>query len=150
MRISDWSSDVCSSDLVLVDRGFGRVRLHRCELAREVGEEDVGQGAHAAFLHVATAARHVTSQPMAASIMRSCASGRRSPMAWRLTLRYGSNPLSVFASPCCRIRRSVALPCLRENRSEEHTSELQSLMRISYAVFCLKKKNKTTQHCHTS
>src|SRR3546814_6189096 len=30
------------------------------------------------------------------------------------------------------------------NRSEEHTSELQSLMRISYAVFCLKKKNKTT------
>src|SRR3546814_4282522 len=31
-------------------------------------------------------------------------------------------------------------------RSEEHTSELQSLMRISYAVFCLKKKNKTTQY----
>src|SRR3546814_9877366 len=33
----------------------------------------------------------------------------------------------------------------RRARSEEHTSELQSLMRISYAVFCLKKKNKTTQ-----
>src|SRR3546814_4776553 len=32
----------------------------------------------------------------------------------------------------------------RSSRSEEHTSELQSLMRISYAVFCLKKKNKTT------
>src|SRR3546814_7874551 len=32
------------------------------------------------------------------------------------------------------------------NRSEEHTSELQSLMRISYAVFCLKKKKKTTRH----
>src|SRR3546814_2801699 len=32
----------------------------------------------------------------------------------------------------------------RANRSEEHTSELQSLMRISYAVFCLKKKNETT------
>src|SRR3546814_1458836 len=31
-------------------------------------------------------------------------------------------------------------------RSEEHTSELQSLMRISYAVFCLKKKNKTNYH----
>src|SRR3546814_5016958 len=31
------------------------------------------------------------------------------------------------------------------DRSEEHTSELQSLMRISYAVFCLKKKNKSTQ-----
>src|SRR3546814_2065254 len=33
-----------------------------------------------------------------------------------------------------------------ESRSEEHTSELQSLMRISYAVFCLKKKNKKTQY----
>src|SRR3546814_2945585 len=33
---------------------------------------------------------------------------------------------------------------LRRHRSEEHTSELQSLMRISYAVFCLKKKKKTT------
>src|SRR3546814_2214389 len=42
--------------------------------------------------------------------------------------------------------------CLAEMRSEEHTSELQSLMRISYAVFCLKKKNKHTtiniQICH--
>src|SRR3546814_6072439 len=43
-------------------------------------------------------------------------------------------------------RRSDALTLYRE-RSEEHTSELQSLMRISYAVFCLKKKtNKTTDH----
>src|SRR3546814_10328641 len=35
-----------------------------------------------------------------------------------------------------------------EHRSEEHTSELQSLMRISYAVFCLKKKNSKTIHNH--
>src|SRR3546814_6112200 len=35
-----------------------------------------------------------------------------------------------------------------EIRSEEHTSELQSLMRISYAVFCLKKKKKTTKPAH--
>src|SRR3546814_7621529 len=40
------------------------------------------------------------------------------------------------AYPCRRAR-------LRAGRSEEHTSELQSLMRISYAVFCLKKKNNT-------
>src|SRR3546814_9425338 len=42
--------------------------------------------------------------------------------------------------------------CLGPDRSEEHTSELQSLMRISYAVFCLKKKNKqnnTTQYSET-
>src|SRR3546814_5278504 len=38
----------------------------------------------------------------------------------------------------------------RCGRSEEHTSELQSLMRISYAVFCLKKKNKQTTHSYTT
>src|SRR3546814_1757228 len=48
-------------------------------------------------------------------------------------------------------RHMLVHPCLADNgrpvdgiRSEEHTSELQSLMRISYAVFCLKKKNKIT------
>src|SRR3546814_9162793 len=43
------------------------------------------------------------------------------------------------------LRATVAAEADRRQRSEEHTSELQSLMRISYAVFCLKKKN-TTQH----
>src|SRR3546814_6630955 len=42
-------------------------------------------------------------------------------------------------------RAIAALKCIMPDRSEEHTSELQSLMRISYAVFCLKKK-KTRQH----
>src|SRR3546814_1807504 len=41
--------------------------------------------------------------------------------------------------------RSMTKVALYARRSEEHTSELQSLMRISYAVFCLKKKNNTTQ-----
>src|SRR3546814_2016047 len=46
-------------------------------------------------------------------------------------------------------KRGLAGPALLRchcERSEEHTSELQSLMRISYAVFCLKKKNKTSTH----
>src|SRR3546814_6383363 len=44
-----------------------------------------------------------------------------------------------------------SLSCRSRGRSEEHTSELQSLMRISYAVFCLKKKNirQTTTTCFT-
>src|SRR3546814_7436277 len=42
----------------------------------------------------------------------------------------------------CQIPKKFAT---RSNRSEEHTSELQSLMRISYAVFCLKKKKKYTK-----
>src|SRR3546814_4010430 len=59
----------------------------------------------------------------------------------------------VFRSSIRRSRRpcgciSSVLPADTE-RSEEHTSELQSLMRISYAVFCLKKKKKNTQHYYT-
>src|SRR3546814_1766348 len=45
---------------------------------------------------------------------------------------------------CLRSRSASHWTPQRSLRSEEHTSELQSLMRISYAVFCLKKKNKTT------
>src|SRR3546814_4502594 len=48
--------------------------------------------------------------------------------------------------PC----RARAVRAVRSLRSEEHTSELQSLMRISYAVFCLKKKKCTTKHTFTS
>src|SRR3546814_2873867 len=43
-----------------------------------------------------------------------------------------------------------AIVVVKVVRSEEHTSELQSLMRISYAVFCLKKKNKNNKHIHTT
>src|SRR3546814_4383818 len=48
-----------------------------------------------------------------------------------------------------RLAAGVRAELLRAARSEEHTSELQSLMRISYAVFCLKKK-KTNNNKHTS
>src|SRR3546814_5910688 len=54
----------------------------------------------------------------------------------------------VRAVPRLRYRQAVADPrdrSPRARRSEEHTSELQSLMRISYAVFCLKKKKQPTQ-----
>src|SRR3546814_4929379 len=47
----------------------------------------------------------------------------------------GIDPIELFRIPLCRRFAQV--------RSEEHTSELQSLMRISYAVFCLKKKKKS-------
>src|SRR3546814_5305246 len=67
---------------------------------------------------------------------------------------------TLFRSHCgtfprsCEIRGPSSAPCRRWSsssahvRSEEHTSELQSLMRISYAVFCLKKKKKLTIMCH--
>src|SRR3546814_7102988 len=54
-----------------------------------------------------------------------------------------ANALSSFMAEKSASRTPGRTPAMR---SEEHTSELQSLMRISYAVFCLKKKNKKTQH----
>src|SRR3546814_2314593 len=51
--------------------------------------------------------------------------------------------LRLFVAVC--ELRSIARAGEQSNRSEEHTSELQSLMRISYAVFCLKKKTQKTQ-----
>src|SRR3546814_5577586 len=75
--------------------------------------------------------------------------------AWsrRAQYNHGSNHVqgrsaaSRLAFPCCRTARSDRRDgggggAAQEARSEEHTSELQSLMRISYAVFCLKKKKR--------
>src|SRR3546814_8909608 len=82
-----------------------------------------------------------------------------------ITFSIAITPLSVRTSVPAAIQFSTSFPeyvsCLchllfapvpqkvrliRPNRSEEHTSELQSLMRISYAVFCLKKKNNKNHH----
>src|SRR3546814_3769572 len=89
MRISDWSSDLCSSDL--------------CRRDAQLSRPAVGLAQRAA--------------------------GARAARAQAL--------LALDVHRPFRDQGDVA-----GDRSEEHTSELQSLMRISYAVFCLKKKNK--------
>src|SRR3546814_9234586 len=103
MRISDWSSDVCSSDLHLPahqrqrlqsDRGPSDHHWRRC----------VGAGAGAG------------------------------PVGCGRQAGGDADPARTRGWPA---------PELVSHRSEEHTSELQSLMRISYAVFCLKKKTIT-------
>src|SRR3546814_4128193 len=63
----------------------------------------------------------------------------------RLQGLFGSATPQNVATQACRVTRSS-----NYSRSEEHTSELQSLMRISYAVFCLKKKNKNTSYIRTT
>src|SRR3546814_8816710 len=91
----------------------------------------------------------------APTLFRSRPRTASAPMAtprarWRRSRPGGSS------TTCCYCRRSRARPDTPTARSEEHTSELQSLMRISYAVFCLKKQNKhshcikilQTQHTH--
>src|SRR3546814_3603833 len=55
-----------------------------------------------------------------------------------------------FPDDFSEVRWHVYVDNGRQVRSEEHTSELQSLMRISYAVFCLKKKNTNKQRAHTT
>src|SRR3546814_5052031 len=112
MRISDWSSDVCSSDLL--DRRI----LRNFDFAAQPGAVFIGQANQ--------------QQAVLARIAREdVAETRRDDAA---DPEVGERPHRMFA------RRAAA-----EIRSEEHTSELQSLMRISYAVFCLKKKNQRTK-----
>src|SRR3546814_4419251 len=66
----------------------------------------------------------------------------------QLAERHGVSVVEVEEA-MIRSLRVIAQSVDRKNRSEEHTSELQSLMRISYAVFCLKKKKKTN-HTHNN
>src|SRR3546814_6718457 len=104
MRISDWSSDVCSSDLLRRETGL-------CRLCEPVDPE-CGR---------ALADRRLRRDDVEA-VKRAAEQFERDRYARRLQV------LDIA-------KRLIA------ERSEEHTSELQSLMRISYAVFCLKKKN---------
>src|SRR3546814_3550797 len=114
MRISGWSSDVCSSDL-------------------RPGQAGAGADEPVAGLHAAVA----VDRPAHAG-----PGGRSGGDA-----RQGRPPLQepgVGRERAVRLREAVlsadrALDAVDRERSEEHTSELQSLMRISYAVFCLKK-----------
>src|SRR3546814_10717517 len=118
MRISDWSSDVCSSDLLV-----GLVQ-HRDELADLGGE--VGQDGGADRLDLAAVG-------LAAQAKLQIGEGLREA-ACRIgdALRILVVDLAHEGLQPQQQRHDI--------RSEEHTSELQSLMRISYAVFCLTKK----------
>src|SRR3546814_9916744 len=83
---------------------------------------------------------------------------RRPVVAWSTAFRFSRNDHHVEhalkVSAASRLIRLAAREQRRAHRrsrrSEEHTSELQSLMRISYAVFCLKKKKPHTYDQHTS
>src|SRR3546814_7368554 len=137
MRISCCSSDVCSSDLLGFGKGgfFDRGPHHRLGAAIElVAFGEFHQLAHDGRFGVEIH-RQIRVVPIAAD-------------AEALQL------LALGIHPLLGIGPAFGTKFLDRNlvlRSEEHTSELQSLMRISYAVFCLKKKtrpNKTSRH-HT-
>src|SRR3546814_5100544 len=106
MRISDWSSDVCSSDLTSIE---------------EIGSQ-VSQSTRIVRQAVDEAQRTDT-------IIRTLAEAAHKICE-----------IVDFINNIAGQTNLLALNATIEARSEEHTSELQSLMRISYAVFCLKKK----------
>src|SRR3546814_4484901 len=78
------------------------------------------------------------------TLFRSPRHARRPRKVLRAVLP--DRPVGGRAHLCLLAIQSAALRPSRQKRSEEHTSELQSLMRISYAVFCLKKKNLHLTH----
>src|SRR3546814_7404381 len=114
MRISDWISDVCSSDLNRHDIG------PRTE-----------QRGLSARTHRSGPAAYRPSRRHAARMARGW---RRSYAERRRSTGWHRDPV-LWTAFWTRRRRAPL-------RSEEHTSELQSLMRISYAVFCLQKKKQ--------
>src|SRR3546814_6553617 len=120
MRISDWSSDVGSADL---NRQDARAALRK-PFAHLERVEVVAEPLHIAQ---ATALRQHDAERRA----------RDSRHQVRERVRR-IEPVDPDEDGAARGARRL------QPRSEEHTSELQSLMRISYAVFCLKKKTKTT------
>src|SRR3546814_1404598 len=123
MRISDWSSDVCSSDLEQENGARERIELEDIAHLR-------GQSIKA-LAHVARRQRQI-------DLRR-----RRQRQAQR-----SSSPITSSANLNASLSTSPSIDTvkpplrrisIRPGRSEEPTSELQSLMRMSYAVFCLKK-----------
>src|SRR3546814_8822230 len=145
MRISDWSSDVCSSDLigVIYTRRFIPRDEHR--RADIEGREPSGGIPFLKWFTVFSVEQcdglpaHICEPPP------PIPEGLILPQAEALIAATGADfrigGPSAFYSPT---RDYVQVP--RPDRSEEHTSELQSLMRISYAVLCLKKKNRKTKN----
>src|SRR3546814_6362577 len=114
MRISDWSSDVCSSDL---DSIFGPTTIADEQIAFSNQIRDISN-------KIRTATQNGASDV----------------------------EIGVLNQQLMKARDSfnAAVQAKVTRRSEEHTSELQSLMRISYAVFCLKKTKSTNKKIDTN
>src|SRR3546814_4612584 len=153
MRISDWSSDVCSSDLrrpIIVSRiawGSTNIRTDRRSIARcsprrgssRCGLRDAAGGSSsAAGSGSGSTTAFGGDSPDASRGLRAPEGGEAAHLARRLILAdHRFERLQRRDQRRCAVRLAEACD---GDRSEEHTSELQSLVRISYAVFCLKKK----------
>src|SRR3546814_4804184 len=120
MRISDWSSDVCSSDLPAAQHRQHPVAV-RTEILRQGGSHAVE--------------REIEQEDIDAPAVEAGAEAFFPFHCRRVAIR---DPMAGDLGQIGGVLTHEILEIGR--RSEEHTSELQSLMRISYAVFCSKKK----------
>src|SRR3546814_10850501 len=120
MRISDWSSDVCSSDLLVRMKG--------------IVWDEASQGTKFEYIDIPADLVDQANE-WHEKLVESAAEANE-----ELMNKYLETGELTEAEINLGLRtRTIAGEI---QRSEEHTSELQSLMRISYAVFCLKKKNE--------
>src|SRR3546814_1433541 len=125
MRISDWSSDVCSSDLVDDPEDFKDRHI------TVVGSGDAG-------IENALGVAEEALENRVTILNRSKDFARAKAKNVSDMMEAGENGLMS-------IRTETQPKKVEPGRSEEHTSELQSLMRKSYAVFCWKKKKNKTR-----
>src|SRR3546814_1411627 len=121
MRISDWSSDVCSSDLL----GLGKDA--QLPLKKQTEKDEKGKKVPTGKLVFRTKSQYA---PVIADV-----TGKPIPEKQLKSLKIGAGSEVLIQGYFSDYVMTV--------RSEAHTFELQSLMRISYAVFCLTKKKMT-------
>src|SRR3546814_3066556 len=138
MRISDWSSDVCSSDLDVgnLAAGGGRWRFGARHILGELGVDDLGARPPFRRLELEGAGAGVVLDLLEGVGLGDALGHDEGDVGGDLADRFQHQAVGH-----AQLHLEAALVDGGEGlRSEEHTSELQSLMRISYAVFCLKKK----------
>src|SRR3546814_6622922 len=130
MRISDWSSDVCSSDLSIMPE---QERPRQRKLITQVQPEG-----HCGPTVNLTRRTFMHRSLMTAGVASAATCGWF-PLINTIDVAHGAEAPFKFAW----VSDTHLYP---KTRSEEHTSELQSLMRNSYAVFCLKKTKQNKKH----
>src|SRR3546814_7669261 len=148
MRISDWSSDVCSSDLLpsaRTGRGFlGQfVEQRLVQKARSVHQLHSFDGENTVGVAPVTLVVHAIAEDVAVNARQANEIGFQvwTSLAVVVLVDQHGGVYGAGTGMFAEVDDGAQGVTFVEDRSEEHTSELQSLMSISYAVFCLKKKN---------
>src|SRR3546814_1814952 len=129
MRISDWSSDVCSSDLTPVSTSGGG----GSSATRGPAIVTRYEGANAIIV-----AANADVQRKLGELIRQLDTRRPQVLVEAIVVEIGDDAAKKLGVQFLLGGKNIPFAAT-SYRSEEHTSELQSLMRISYAVFCLKK-----------